>query len=59
MSQLSIRTGFAPFLPLLLIALASLSLSAQTITVSPSSGPPTISVRDAKTVTSQMFFEYE
>src|SRR5215831_1276934 len=40
MSQLSIRKGFAPFLPLLLIALVSQSLSAQTITVSPVSGPP-------------------
>jgi hypothetical protein len=34
MPQLSIRKSFAPFLPLLIIKLASLSLSAQTITVS-------------------------
>jgi outer membrane protein assembly factor BamB len=41
MSQLSIRKGFAPFLPLLLIALGSLSLCAQTLTLSLRSGPPT------------------
>jgi outer membrane protein assembly factor BamB len=42
MSQLSIQKGFALFLPFLVIALVSLSLSAQTITVSPASGSPGI-----------------
>jgi hypothetical protein len=41
MSQLSIRKGFAPFFPLLLIAVASLNLSAQTLSLSSRSGPPT------------------
>src|SRR5947209_4603870 len=42
MSRLSIRKGVAPpFLAFLLIALAGVSVCAQTITVSPSTGPPT------------------